>query len=270
MHTSHRNIAWLLILLWIVPGLVFAEERARLEGRVIDPQGKPIQGVKVTATCKQDPKFHEVRTTDKKGTFTIIFTQIEVTYQYRFEKEGFQTLDANQDWTAEGTQRFDWTMQPGSGQAQAEQPAAAAPASSSPEAVNVYNAGVMAVRSKDYRTAEAKFKEAVGDHPKLVQAWIALSSAQFQEKDFKGSAEAAEKAVALGSKDPALLTTSTRLTRTWGMKTRPPTRSRTSRPSGARPKKPRSCTTRESPSRRRATTWAPSPSSRRPWRSIRR
>ena len=79
MHTSHRNIAWLLILLWIVPGLVFAEERARLEGRVIDPQGKPIQGVKVTATCKQDPKFHEVRTTDKKGTFTIIFTQIEVT-----------------------------------------------------------------------------------------------------------------------------------------------------------------------------------------------
>ena len=98
-------------------------------------------------------------------------------------------------------------MQPGSGQAQAEQPAAAAPASSSPEAVNAYNAGVMAVRSKDYRTAEAKFKEAVGDHPKLVQAWIALSSAQFQEKDFKGSAEAAEKAVALGSKDPALLTT---------------------------------------------------------------
>jgi tetratricopeptide (TPR) repeat protein len=207
MHTSHRKIAWLLILLWIVPGLVFAEERARLVGRVIDPQGKPVEGVKVTATCKQDQKFHEVRTTDKKGSFTIIFSEINVTYQYHFEKEGFQTLDANQDWTAEGSQRFDWTMQPGSGEGKAQEPGAAGAVSTSPEAVNAYNAGVMAVRAKDFKTAEAKFKEAVANDPKLVVAWIALSTAQFQSRDFKGSAESAEKAVALGSKDEALLTT---------------------------------------------------------------
>jgi tetratricopeptide (TPR) repeat protein len=207
MHTSHRKIAWLLILLWIVPGLVFAEERARLVGRVIDPQGKPIEGVKVTATCKQDQKFHEVRTTDKKGSFTIIFSVINVTYLYHFEKEGFQTLDANQDWTAEGQQRFDWTMQPGSNQVQAAAPGTAGPASTSPEAIEAYNAGVMAVRSKDFKTAVAKFKESVAADPKLVVAWIALSSAQFQSRAFKESAESAEKAVALGSKDEALLTT---------------------------------------------------------------
>ncbi len=207
MHTSHRKIAWLLILLWIVPGLVFAEERARLIGRVVDPQGKPIEGVKVTATCKQDPKFQETRTTDKRGSFTIIFSEINVTYQYRFEKEGFVTLDASQNWTAEGSQRFDWTMQSGSNQVKAEAAGAAAPVSTSPEAVTAYNAGVMAVRSKDFKTADAKFKEAVANDPKLVVAWIALSSAQFQERAFKESAESAEKAVALGSKDEALLTT---------------------------------------------------------------
>jgi tetratricopeptide (TPR) repeat protein len=206
MHTSQRKVAWLLILLLMVPGLVFAEERARLEGRVIDPDGKGIQGVKVTATCEQDPKFKEIRTTDKKGTFTIIFSQINVSYHYRFEKQGYQTLDANQNWSAEGSQRFDWTMQPGNA-AQAQEPGAPPPASASPEAVGAYNAGVMAVRSKDYRTAEAKFKESVGYDPKLVQAWMALSSAQFQERSFKESADSAEKAVALGSKDPALLTT---------------------------------------------------------------
>jgi tetratricopeptide (TPR) repeat protein len=204
MPTSLRKIAWLLILFLMVPGLILAEERARLEGRVVDPQGKPIQGVKVTATCEQDKKFNETRTTDKKGSFTIIFSQIEVTYHYRFEKEGYQTLEANQNWTAEGAQRFDWTMQPGTA-AQAQAPGAPPPVSTSPDAILAYNAGVMAVRTKDYAAAEAKFKESVGYDPKLVQGWMALSSAQFQTKHYKESAESSEKAVALGSKDPALL-----------------------------------------------------------------
>jgi Tfp pilus assembly protein PilF len=206
MHTSQRKVAWLLILFLMLPGLVFAEERARLEGRVVDPQGKPVQGAKVTATCKQDPKFNEIRTTDKKGSFTIIFSQINVTYHYRFEKEGFQTLDANQDWSAEGSQRFDWTLQPGSGN-QAQEPGVAPPVSESQDAIDSYNAGVMAVRAKDFKTAVTKFRESVGHDPKLVVAWTSLSAAQFQSRDFKGSAESAEKAVALGSKDPALLTT---------------------------------------------------------------
>ena len=205
MHISLRTGAWLLILVLFVPGFVFAEQRAKLEGRIVDPQGNGIQGVKVTATCEQDPKFKETRTTDKKGTFTISFSLINVTYHYRFEKEGYQTLDANQNWSAEGSHRFDWTMQPGTGQAQ--EPNAPPPASTSAEAVSAYNAGVVAVRSKDYATAEAKFKESVGYDPKLVQAWMALSSAQFQAKHFKDSAESAEKAVALGSHDEALLTT---------------------------------------------------------------
>ena len=206
MLIRQRTLAWLMILFWVVPGLVFAEERARLEGRVIDPQGKPIQGVKVTATCEQDPKFKEARTTDKKGSFTIIFTQINVTYHYRFEKEGYQALEANQNWSAEGSQRFDWTMQPATAEA-AQAPGAPPPVSTSEDAILAYNAGVMAVRSKDYATAEAKFKESVGHDPKLVQAWIALSAAQFQTRHFKESAESAEKAVALGSHDEALLTT---------------------------------------------------------------
>lgn len=207
MSNGLRRVAWLLILLLLVPGLVAAEERARLVGRVVDPKGKPIQGVKVTATCEQDPKFNETRTTDKKGSFTIIFSQIDVTYRYKFEKEGYQTLLANQNWTAEGSQRFDWTMQPGTNEVQAEAPGAAAPVSTSPEAIAAYNAGVMAIRSKDYKTAATKFNEAVTHDPNLIQGWIALSSAQFQERDFKGSAESAEKAVTLGSKDPALMQT---------------------------------------------------------------
>lgn len=206
MHTSHRTTAWLFILLLMIPGLVIAQERARLEGRVADPQGKAIQGVKVTVTCKEDQKFNEVRTTDKRGTFTVIFSQINVTYMYKFEKEGFKTLTDSQNWTADGSKRFDWTMQPGSGEAaQAETPAAAAPVSNSQEAIDAYNAGLLANRSKDYRDAEVKFKAAVAADPKLIQGWQSLASVQILEKDYKNAAESAEKAFALGSRDPLLL-----------------------------------------------------------------
>ena len=207
MSSGLRRVAWLLLVIMLIPGLVVAEERARLEGRVIDPKGKPIQGVKVTVTCDQDPSFHEVRTTDKRGTFTVIFTQIDVTYHYEFQKDGYHTLLANQNWTAEGSQRFDWTLQPGKDEVKVEEGGQAQVVSTSPEAIKAYNEGVLAVRAKDYKTAVTKFQAAVAADPKLTLGWIALASAQFQERDYKGAAASSEQAVQLGSKDPGLMQT---------------------------------------------------------------
>jgi Tfp pilus assembly protein PilF len=202
MPTSRRTVAWLVILLWIIPGVAFGQ-RVRLLGRIVDPAGKPIPGVTVTATSPEVPNFKKVETTDKKGTFTLDLPQVGVTYHYQFEKDGFATLVAQQKWDLEGSQRFDWTMQPGQSTVAAGPP----PASTSEDAILAYNAGVLAVRGKDYKTAVTKFKESVTHDPKLVQGWIALASAQFQQKDYKDAADSAEKAVALGSKDPGLMQT---------------------------------------------------------------
>ncbi|HEX7485834.1 MAG TPA: tetratricopeptide repeat protein [Vicinamibacterales bacterium] len=208
MSTSQRTVAWFLVLILMVPALAFARDRARLVGRVVDPEGKPIQGVSVTVTSAQVPNFKEVRTTDKKGSFTIDFHVIEVTYHYRFEKDGFETLEANQDWHAEGSQKFDWTMRPASAQAAVAAPAAGGPppASTSEPATLAYNAGITALKAKNNATAEAKLKEAVGHDPKLVQAWVLLSTVQVQTGHDKEAAESAEKAMALGSRDEAALT----------------------------------------------------------------
>ncbi|MCX6027654.1 MAG: tetratricopeptide repeat protein, partial [Chloroflexi bacterium] len=65
--------------------------------------------------------------------------------------------------------------------------------------------GVTALKARDYATAEAKFKEAVGHDPKLLQAWAALSAVQVQTRHNQEAAEAAEKAMALGSMDEAVL-----------------------------------------------------------------
>jgi len=202
MPTSRRATAWLLTLILIVPGLAFAAQKGRLIGKVVDPNGNPIPGVAVTVTSRQVPKFKEVLTTDKKGIFLVDLTTIDVTYQYRFEKVGYQTLDTTQEWHLEGTERHEWTLSPGVAPTVGDAP----PATTSEPTVLAFNAGVAALRAKDYPTAEAKFKEAVGQDPNLVRGWIALSAVQLQTGHNLEAAAAAEKAIALGSQDVVVLT----------------------------------------------------------------
>jgi tetratricopeptide (TPR) repeat protein len=204
MSSRRRRVSWLLILFCSIPGLAAAQPLGRLVGRVVDPEGRPIPGVSVTVTSSDVPKFREVRTTDKRGGFTVDFREMDVTYQYRFDKEGYQTLQAQQRWSLEGTQRFTWTMTPGRSAAGIS---GAPPATTSEPAVLAYNAAVAAARAGDLAAAEAKFKEAVGHDPKLIQGWAALSSIQLQTGNFKEAASSAEQAIALGSTDEVVLTT---------------------------------------------------------------
>jgi tetratricopeptide (TPR) repeat protein len=193
MHTKRHTLAWLLFLISIVPGLAFAEREGRLVGKVTDPQGNPIPGVVVTATSPQIPGFRDVQTTDKRGVFVVDFYKIDVTYNYRFDKAGYQSMEAQQKWTLEGTEHYQWTMRAGQTAAVVGgQP----PASTSQEAILAYNTGITAFKAKDYATAEAKLKEAVGHDPNMRQAWGALSSAHQQLGHHKEAAEAAEKAIA--------------------------------------------------------------------------
>jgi Tfp pilus assembly protein PilF len=155
----------------------------------------------VTATSPQIPSFKEVQTTDKKGVFIMDFRQVDVTYRYRFDKAGLQSMEAEQEWHLEGTQNYEWTMHPGSAPSVGGPP----PASASEPAILAYNAGVVASRAKDFATAEAKFKEATGLDPNLRQAWESLSAVELQLGRNQEAAEAAEKAMALGSMDEAVL-----------------------------------------------------------------
>jgi Tfp pilus assembly protein PilF len=203
MLIKKRTVAWLLLLIWIVPGLAFGQRKPRLIGKVVDPDGQPIPGVTVTTTSKDIPKFQDIQTTNKKGMFTVDLRQVDVTYVYRFDKPGYQTMQIEQKWELEGSQLFTWTMQPGQSAALV---GGLAPVSSSQPAIAAFNAGVVALKAKDGATAEAKFKEAVADDPNLRQAWEALSSVELNLGRNQEAAEAAEKAMALGSTEPAVLT----------------------------------------------------------------
>lgn len=198
---TQRTAAFILVLVFAIPAVAFAQ-RGRLVGKLVDPDGKPIEGVAVTATSPDIPRFKEDRKTDRRGTFILDFRDLGVTYHYRFVKAGYQTLEVDQRWELEGTQRFEWTLAPGAPVIAAG--AAAAP-STSAQAVIAYNFGVSETKLKNYTAAEAKFKEAVQHDPKLARAWAALSALQVQIGKNQEAAESAEKAIALGLKDETVL-----------------------------------------------------------------
>jgi Tfp pilus assembly protein PilF len=205
--TKQRRIAWLLAVLLTVPGMASAARLGRLIGKVVDSEGKPIPGVSVTTTCADIPGFSEVTTTNDKGIFIVDFGTVDVTYRYQFVKDGYMTLNIEQKWTLEGTERFEFKMFPAEAAKSAGASATATPTSAptSTEAIRAFNAGVLAFKSKDYPTATAKLEEALSYDPRLGQAWGLLSQIHLEQKQYQEAADAADKAMALGAADPSLL-----------------------------------------------------------------
>ncbi len=180
----------------LVPGLASAVKKGRLIGKVLDPEGNPVEGVTVVATCEEVSSFKEVETTDKKGVFKLDFSYLRVVYQLVFSKEGYLTFTSEQDWDLEGTGRDEFTMFPGTTTI-TEGPLA----STSTQAIHAFNKGVEAYNEKDYSVAQAAFEEALEHDPEMNQAWAALSRIYGKQQQYQKSVEAAEKAIALGSTD---------------------------------------------------------------------
>ena len=201
MKTNKYAIVWGLVLIMMAAGSADAVRKGRLVGRILDPEEKPIEGVSVTVTSPNIEDFREVEITDKKGVFKIDFEEIGVVYVYLFEKAGFSTMKSEQTWRKDGTARIDFTMHPG----EASAAGAGVPTSTSQPAVLAFNEGLAAYKQQDISTAAAKFAEAVNHDPGLRQAWGALSVAYLQQKKYQEAADAAERAIELGSTDVAVL-----------------------------------------------------------------
>jgi tetratricopeptide (TPR) repeat protein len=201
MLARKTTVVCLLLVLVVFTGVAEAIRTGRLIGRVVDPDGNPVEGVTVQATSEQVPDYNQVEVTDRKGVFKLDFEQVDVVYTYVFSKPGFVTLTIDQTWEKVGTAHDTFTLTPGEDPTVGEN----VPVTDSPEAAEAYNAGVVAFNSKDFATAEVKFGEAVKADPELRQGWMALGLAALEEKHYEAAAEATEKAVELGSTDPSLL-----------------------------------------------------------------
>lgn len=193
----------LLAALAVVGGAESAKYEGRLIGRVVDPVGEPVEGVVVTATSAEVTGFQVVETTDRKGTFIVDFEKVGVTYRYKLEKAGYQTLETDQRWDLVGKARHDFVIHPATA-ASAEE---LLPTASSDPVVVAYSAGVVAFRARDLVTAQARFEEAVKLEPELHQAWAALAVVHLEQKQYQNAVAAAEQAMALGATDETVLRT---------------------------------------------------------------
>jgi len=205
MLTKKTALICSLVLIIMAAGMVEAAYKGRLIGVIVDPDGKPIEGVTVRATSDDLPNFNETLTTNKKGVFKIDFDEINVTYKYQFSKNGYITLATEQVWTKDGSARHYFTLTPGnsgSGAAIGE-----TPVFTTGEAAAAYQEAVAAFEAKDWATAEIKIEEALEHDPELRQAWEALSVVELEQGHYGEATQAAEKAIEMGSTDVAIFRT---------------------------------------------------------------
>jgi tetratricopeptide (TPR) repeat protein len=174
----------------------------RMAGTVVDTEGNPIEGVTITATSPDLSTFESVKTSDRKGRFTMAHPDVSLAYVYTFEKEGFATLQLPMRLTAGDTMRQTFTLLRGDQVAGArEGEAGAADGQRVSRVVEVYNQGVEAQQLGDLETATAKYREAAKISPELAAPRTAVAAVAFLEVDWQSAAAEAEAALELDPGD---------------------------------------------------------------------
>ncbi len=197
MSCMKRLIATLFVLILACSSVMAATWVGRLTGKVLDPEGNPLEGVTITATSPDIEDYGDSDTTDKRGRFRVEFPRQAVAYKLVFQKEGFQTYYHWLDWKISGTASESFTLHPGESLA-----GGPPPASLSNDAIQAFNDGVKAYEEGDWEEAGKQFALSIEHDGKLHQAWTALAMVRQNQERFQEAAEAAETAIRLGSGDP--------------------------------------------------------------------
>ncbi|MCJ7756305.1 MAG: carboxypeptidase regulatory-like domain-containing protein, partial [Thermoanaerobaculales bacterium] len=170
-----------------------AQAAGRVAGKVVDVEGKPIEGVLVTITTTELVNYEDTATSNKKGRFMVGHSDSTLTYTYKLEKEGFEVLVEKVRATTGGATQRTFVMRPaGSGGGPAN-PAAMLRG----QAANVFNSGVEAQNAGDLETAAERYAKAAELDPTLAAPYAGLAGVYYLQGRFSESAVAAEKALEL-------------------------------------------------------------------------
>jgi tetratricopeptide (TPR) repeat protein len=190
-----RLVALAVCLTVTTPGFA---QMARMVGTVVDEQGGPIEGVTITVTCGDKPQFREVVRTRKNGQFSLNFRDPFLVYTFVVGKEGYQSLEQDIQGTASEIMRPRFVLETAR---ETQQPAAAtlpqAPAGAANEAVEAYNAGVIALQAGDLQTARRQLEAALAADEQLAPARSALAGIYLDQRQFQEALDMAASALAL-------------------------------------------------------------------------
>lgn len=195
-----RRRSWLAVGLGVigllaVPGSRAEAQAARVVVTVKDVAGRPIEGVTVTATCAAKGDYRVVKTTNAKGTATVIHVDSLQTYHYELAKDGYEAVsrDVQPDYTQ--TTKLELVL-PSRVPVAPAQTAAPVP-SGRGKALTAFTEGTAAQQKGDLELAETKFRQAAELSPEAPEPHIALSVIAHERGDYAAAAAEAEAALAI-------------------------------------------------------------------------
>lgn len=185
----------------MIPTDAASQAAGRVAGTVVDVEGKPIAGVRVTITTPSLVNYEESATSNKKGRFLVAHSDSTFTYTYKLEKEGFEVLIEKVRATAGGATQRTFVLRPAG--AGGGTPGTAATLSG--QAAAVFNTGVEAQNAGDLDTAAERYARAAELDPTLSAPHTGLAGVYYLQQDYAGAAAEAEKALELDPSDARAL-----------------------------------------------------------------
>ncbi len=208
MSQTRNSSRWSLVAVVVLFGLWGASaaqalNQARLYGTITDENKKPLDGVQLTVTCPAVTTFRLETTTDAKGNWAVTLIDATKSYNYKYEKTGYQTMQSDLKVPIGSNERKDFQMLSNAEAIKRGGGVAGTPQEPTPEekAVIAFNEGAEASQMGDMETAKKKMVEAATLNPQLTVAHSALAGMLYTDKDYAGAAAAADRALALDPKD---------------------------------------------------------------------
>jgi tetratricopeptide (TPR) repeat protein len=201
MRTRKRGFIFALCVVALVAATddVAAQAGGRISGKVEDQNGKPIEGVQVTAISPDLDSFRLEKTTNKKGKFVLAFANSAMSYVIELKKDGYQTLVVPINPLPGQTRMVEYTLLPATDDQQAAADKAALTGTG--RAIQVFNEGVEAQRSGDLELAAKKYREAATLNPELAAAHTSLAAVAHVQGDYATAAAEAEVALSIDAAD---------------------------------------------------------------------
>jgi tetratricopeptide (TPR) repeat protein len=161
-----------------------------VKGKVVDAEGKPVEGAKITIEFTEGVNRRQQTTTNKKGEF-IQIGLFPGNYKVTAEKEklGSQAFDVRVRLGQ--TAEVNFQLVPGASAGMSKEEAA-----KNAQLRQTFEEGVAASRAGNYDEAIAKFQAAAQVNPKCFDCYYNLGYAYAQKKDYDNAEKAYKEAIA--------------------------------------------------------------------------
>lgn len=193
MNRTYRALTLALSLVLGLAAAAHAVGEGRIIGTVLNPEGKPIPGIKITLT-RPGSNFKMEKVTDNNGKFTLLILDATQEYVLQLEKQGYDAYEETIKPKPSDVLRLTYTLTETAPQA-ATGPSEAEVKKIEGEnaAVAAFNEGVTTLQANNLPAAEAKFREATTLNPSLAPAFGALAEVLSEQKKHAEALAAADR-----------------------------------------------------------------------------